>query len=628
MRFSGTSTVDTPLLSRLSGRLTYRSATARVVLLVLGIGLIPLGVGAWIIGHESKQHADSSLDRALTDEVNQLTANLEGYFERSRSILLVAAQDAAFSDFYRLGGTRAQSALTEGPVMDEVEAELSYLGALYPSSIGEACFIDASGAEIARVVRGTVAAPADLSPDESVNPFFAPTFALAPGQVYQAAPYVSPDTGEWVISNSTLIPFEDGAKRAIVHFEVTIESFRRAAAAGAHELVVVDARSGKVVFDNLTPQRVGGPLGPLSDRRFRSLASSDVASGMLDVGGSRAAYRRLDTREGNVNDWYIVAVDDPAGGSSFAANVALFSFVAGVLLVLAVVIGRRWNRVNEDLASTRTRSEKELEASEKRYRALFERAEEARAELVVRNDQLLELDRLKDEFVALVSHELRTPLTSIRGYLELMIEQEAAEFTDEQNRYLGVVDRNSERLLRLVDDLLFIAHAEAGKLDLRIDALEIADVLDAAVQAAQPAARAKGISLALSLEGRASLAGDRARLGQLLDNLLSNAIKFTPPGGKVTVSSRLENGVVRLEVADDGPGMSEPESARLFERFYRTNSATRQAIPGTGLGLSIARAIVEAHGGTISCESAMGVGTTFIVTLAATADSSTPARAA
>ena len=142
-------------------------------------------------------------------------------------------------------------------MLDEVNQALGYLERLFPESIGEACFIDRGGAENARMVRGVRAAPKDLSPDESSNPFFKPTFALRQGQVYQARPYVSPDTQEWVISNSTLLPTSDGSKPAIVHFEVTIESFRAVAASLSKrfDIMVVDGRAGAVVIDS--PGRSG-----------------------------------------------------------------------------------------------------------------------------------------------------------------------------------------------------------------------------------------------------------------------------------------------------------------------------------------------------------------------------------
>ena len=137
--------------------------------------------------------------------------------------------------------------------MQQIGAALGYLEQLYPTSIGEACVIDRSGHEVARVVFGKHASFADLSPDESGNPFFRPTFALPAGVVYQAPPYVSPDTGEWVISNSTVVPSPDGHSRAFFHFEVGIESFRRAAAEShtAHLLVRTLAESA-TALDNLT----------------------------------------------------------------------------------------------------------------------------------------------------------------------------------------------------------------------------------------------------------------------------------------------------------------------------------------------------------------------------------------
>ena len=162
----------------------------------------------------------------------------------------------------------------QGRNLAEVTHHLGYLERLYPTSIGEACFIDAHGEEFARVVRGEVARAGDLSTEEEQAPFFAPTFALDFGQAHQTGPYISPDTKEWVIANATLIPQADGRKRAIVHFEVTVESFRRAMGATVAELRVIDARTGRVVIDGAQPQRVGAPLGVPDDRRFAGLRAS------------------------------------------------------------------------------------------------------------------------------------------------------------------------------------------------------------------------------------------------------------------------------------------------------------------------------------------------------------------
>jgi PAS domain S-box-containing protein len=230
------------------------------------------------------------------------------------------------------------------------------------------------------------------------------------------------------------------------------------------------------------------------------------------------------------------------------------------------------------------------------------------------NEHLRELDRLKDEFIALVSHELRTPLTSIRGYLEFLLE-DANGLTPEQARFLAVVERNAERLQHLVNDLLFVAQVDAGRLTIQQSDVDLAELAAEAVEAARVLASAKDVELELEAEPIEGLVGDRARLAQLLDNFISNAIKFTPEGGRVAVRTWGDDECALVSIADSGIGIPEDEQARLFERFYRASSATERAIPGTGLGLAIAKAIVDAHGGAIRVESAVGRGTTFTVEL-------------
>jgi PAS domain S-box-containing protein len=233
------------------------------------------------------------------------------------------------------------------------------------------------------------------------------------------------------------------------------------------------------------------------------------------------------------------------------------------------------------------------------------------------NQRLLELDRLKDEFVALVSHELRTPLTSIRGYLELVLEGEAGGLTNEQAEFLGIVDRNAVRLLQLVGDLLFVAQIEAGSIGLQLADVDLDLLAAESVATAVPVAEKKEITLTLESGGSARVSGDRVRLGQVLDNFVSNAIKFTPAGGSVMVRVLPDAERVVLEVADTGIGIPAEEQARIGERFFRTSEATKQAIQGTGLGLAISKAIIHAHDGDLTLESKEGVGTTFRVSIPA-----------
>ena len=246
-------------------------------------------------------------------------------------------------------------------------------------------------------------------------------------------------------------------------------------------------------------------------------------------------------------------------------------------------------------------------------RAARSEVEESRRLLEHQNEQLRAADQLKDEFVALISHDLRTPLTSIMGYLELTMDD--TDLSDEQRGYLEVVERNSQRLLHLVNDLLFVARLEAGQLDLLPAELDLAAIVRQTVEEALPRARAKGIAFTCDAVDVPSVSGDKGRIFQLLDNLVSNAIKFTPEGGSVDVRLAQRRESVCIAIADTGIGISAAEQTRLFERFFRASTARDRQIPGTGLGLYIARAIVQAHGGGIEVDSKPGEGTTFSIEL-------------
>jgi two-component system phosphate regulon sensor histidine kinase PhoR len=223
-----------------------------------------------------------------------------------------------------------------------------------------------------------------------------------------------------------------------------------------------------------------------------------------------------------------------------------------------------------------------------------------------------ESERLKDEFVATVSHELRTPLTSIVGYTELLLS--STELDGTQREFMEVVDRNAHRLRRLVGDLLLFAQVESRQLQLDRVRVDLRALGQRGLEGAKPAAEAKGLTLEFDAPAVVEVDGDEARLEQLLDNLLSNAVKFTLDGGRVCVRVRSEGREAVLEVSDTGIGVPADEVAGLFRRFFRSKSAISREIPGTGLGLAIAKAIVDAHAGTIEGTSSER-GTTFTVRL-------------
>ncbi|MCU1568548.1 MAG: histidine kinase, partial [Pseudarthrobacter sp.] len=224
---------------------------------------------------------------------------------------------------------------------------------------------------------------------------------------------------------------------------------------------------------------------------------------------------------------------------------------------------------------------------------------------------LVEALSAKDQFVASVSHELRTPLTSILGYLALALDEDGSLDPDVEH-CLSVARRNAERLLTLVGDLLTTA---SGTVTVTPRPADLADVAANSVEAAQPRAKAGGVTVNLEAAGPATGRFDPDRIGQAIDNLVSNAIKYTPAGGTVAVRVSTNGENLTCEVADTGVGMTEEDLAQAFTRFFRTAKAHSSAIPGAGLGLAITRAIIENHRGSITLTSTHGKGTTATVTL-------------
>jgi len=219
--------------------------------------------------------------------------------------------------------------------------------------------------------------------------------------------------------------------------------------------------------------------------------------------------------------------------------------------------------------------------------------------------------RMKDQFVATVSHELRTPLAAMDGWLHILLDGEPGPLNQEQERFLTTVKRNSDRLMRLVGDLLLIGQMDAGRFTLELGDVDLAELVGETVALFEGAAMEKGIELTADIGTRALVHGDRLRLSQLLSNVVSNAVKFTPAGGEVSVRVGAQGGACQVEVTDSGIGIPAGERAHLFERFYRASTATGTA--GSGLGLAISKAIAEAHGGTIRIADSAGRGTRFVV---------------
>ncbi len=233
--------------------------------------------------------------------------------------------------------------------------------------------------------------------------------------------------------------------------------------------------------------------------------------------------------------------------------------------------------------------------------------------------RLKELDKMKSAFVSNVSHELRTPLTAIKASADNMLDRLIGDLNGKQVGYLTRIKSNSDRLARLINDLLDLSTIEAGKIDLRPTNLPLVTLVKEAAESLRPVAAEKLIDLTvMSVDPRVIAWADRDKVIQVLMNLIGNALKFTPTRGKVTIAVAKNSAAwMQISVTDTGPGIPAKEVNKVFGRFYQIGQAGAQKTHGTGLGLAISKALVEMHGGKIWVESEAGKGSTFSFTLPA-----------
>jgi PAS domain S-box-containing protein len=243
-------------------------------------------------------------------------------------------------------------------------------------------------------------------------------------------------------------------------------------------------------------------------------------------------------------------------------------------------------------------------------------AEQIQHRLAEQNERLRRLDEARNQFLAIVSHELRTPLTSILSFSEL-IRGEADGLTPEGVRFLDIIERNADRLHRLVGDLLMLDRLDAGALPLDLASVSVAELTGEAVGSAAAGAAKQGVTIGVTAGAGPVIQGDLRRLMQVFDNLIANAIKFSHRNGHVHVTATFDGGSWRIDVADDGIGIPPEEVGQLFTRFVRASNARTAGLPGTGLGLSIVKVLVEMHGGHVEAASTLGHGSIFSVYLPA-----------
>ncbi len=244
------------------------------------------------------------------------------------------------------------------------------------------------------------------------------------------------------------------------------------------------------------------------------------------------------------------------------------------------------------------------------------RSREGVAGLLVLSDvtRLKRLEKLCKEFVANVSHELKTPLTSIKGFVETL-QEGAVESPEKAKRFLGLIQEDTGRLTRLVEDLLELSKIESRELRLKLEPLDLKEECEKVMANFRPALTQKGVQAHLLAPSSPRVLADRDSLRQVLVNLMDNAIKFNRPGGEIFIEVRTSEERVTVSIRDTGIGIAIEDQTRVFERFFRVDNARSRESGGTGLGLSIVKHIIEAHGGEVSCQSSPGRGSTFTFTL-------------
>jgi two-component system phosphate regulon sensor histidine kinase PhoR len=241
------------------------------------------------------------------------------------------------------------------------------------------------------------------------------------------------------------------------------------------------------------------------------------------------------------------------------------------------------------------------------------RAAGANSAVLVLHDitELRRLERVRRDFVANVSHEFKTPLTAIQGFAETLLSGALDDKTN-RKRFVEIIREHAWRLARLTDDLLKLSRIEAGRLELEFRPVRVQALVNGCVETARFKAETKGLRINVELpDGLPLVRADGAQLGEVLQNLIDNALQYTPRGGQIDVSASANGNSVTFTVADTGIGIPESDLERIFERFYRVDAARSREAGGTGLGLAIARHIVDAHGGRIWVESAVGQGSRF-----------------
>ncbi len=276
-----------------------------------------------------------------------------------------------------------------------------------------------------------------------------------------------------------------------------------------------------------------------------------------------------------------------------------------IVYILAVQIGQALE--NARLFEETWRSQQELE----------QKVQQRTHELTVALEEIQTISKRKSDFISAVSHELRTPLTSIKGYASILAAGKLGELPPQAKERVEKINKHSDSLSQLINNLLDISRIESGRVEMKMEPLDLKHMLDALADMLAPPMKEKNIEFLVDApEGLPAVRADKSQLERVFINLIGNAIKFVPAGGHISVRARNPEGeMLQVAVSDNGIGISEKDLAKLGEEFFRVDNEVNAKVKGTGLGLSLVKHIIEAHKGKLAISSMVGQGSTFSFTL-------------
>lgn len=271
------------------------------------------------------------------------------------------------------------------------------------------------------------------------------------------------------------------------------------------------------------------------------------------------------------------------------------------------------NQIGQALENARM-----FEKTWREHQELETKVEQRTRELSLALEEVKNISKRKSDFISSVSHELRTPLTSVKGYAAILLAEKLGALPEAVKERLEKINRHSDELVHMVNDLLDIARIESGKTIMKIEEQNLKDIINNVCDLILIQCKNKNIDLVLDVQKNTpAIWADRSQIERVFINLLGNAVKFTPENGRITVKTRAKDQTVQVDISDNGIGMPAEALQKIFEEFYRVDNPINQQVKGTGLGLSLVKNIIEAHRGKIFVESKVGKGSTFSFTLPA-----------